>query len=305
MGIERILSSSEKDLVVKSVDYIEECIAKFQHSNIGNFVLGLSGANGRVRRARQFEIWGTLAARGNIDWKRVHIFLLDERFGFESEEDSNAFLVRDSLSSPTPQAARSGNEGKGEEGEREKEQEQKEGEGERKGMRGGLSLRPPQFHKGLQPAASEPRRWHGEGMPERAEGTPRNRMMVFDVPRGHGLGQLLGHEKRIAPDATPACARAALAVLKNSFLVWENFCADASPSPATKSMMSLRGCRDGKVMCGGTTVGPGIQEEGICGPGAAWCASGRWVVAQQVSLLESPGDRNLHFRGEAEDLCPA
>ncbi|CAE8687273.1 unnamed protein product, partial [Polarella glacialis] len=69
----------------------------FQHSSIGNFVLGLSGANGRVRRARQFEIWGTLAARGNIDWKRVHIFLLDERFGFESEEDSNAFLVRDSL----------------------------------------------------------------------------------------------------------------------------------------------------------------------------------------------------------------
>eukprot|EP00933_Yihiella_yeosuensis_P038320 TRINITY_DN32263_c0_g1_i1.p1 TRINITY_DN32263_c0_g1~~TRINITY_DN32263_c0_g1_i1.p1 ORF type:complete len:798 (+),score=138.87 TRINITY_DN32263_c0_g1_i1:63-2456(+) len=98
MGIERLLASSERDVVIKCVDYIEECIAKFQHYNAtGSFVLGLHGANGRVRRARQAEIWAKLAARTNIDWSRVHIFLVDERYGFSSDEDSNAFLIRDTI----------------------------------------------------------------------------------------------------------------------------------------------------------------------------------------------------------------
>eukprot|EP00931_Biecheleriopsis_adriatica_P047839 TRINITY_DN27608_c0_g1_i1.p1 TRINITY_DN27608_c0_g1~~TRINITY_DN27608_c0_g1_i1.p1 ORF type:complete len:817 (-),score=165.81 TRINITY_DN27608_c0_g1_i1:57-2441(-) len=97
MVIERIIASSERDFVAKSVDYIEECIAKFQSRCAGNFVLGLSASNGRVRRARQADVWSTLAGRLSIDWSRVHVFLVDERYGFNSEEDSNAFLIRDTL----------------------------------------------------------------------------------------------------------------------------------------------------------------------------------------------------------------
>jgi len=98
MGIERILASTERDFVDKSADYIEECILRFQRgSSVGSFVLGLSGANGRVRRARLEEVLGDLAGRCNIDWGRVRVFLVDERYGTRSEEDSNAHLVRDSL----------------------------------------------------------------------------------------------------------------------------------------------------------------------------------------------------------------
>jgi len=97
MGIERILADSERDFVEKSTDYIEECILKFQHTSPDTFVLGLSALNGRVRRARAFDILATLASRTNIEWRRVRVFLVDERYGFQSDEDSNAHLVRDSL----------------------------------------------------------------------------------------------------------------------------------------------------------------------------------------------------------------
>lgn len=98
MGIERIQASTERDFVDKAVDYIQESIMKFQVSHsVGCFVLGLHGSNGRVRRARQAEILSHLACRGSIDWQRLKIFLVDERYGFQAEEDSNAHLVRDSL----------------------------------------------------------------------------------------------------------------------------------------------------------------------------------------------------------------
>ncbi|CAE6914300.1 gsdA [Symbiodinium natans] len=98
MGIERILASSERDFVAKSVDYIEECIAKHQSQGRStNFVLGLSASNGRVRRARQADVWSTLAGRTSIDWSRVCVFLVDERYGWHCEEESNSFLIRDTL----------------------------------------------------------------------------------------------------------------------------------------------------------------------------------------------------------------
>mmetsp|Transcript_30816 Transcript_30816/g.89058 ORF Transcript_30816/g.89058 Transcript_30816/m.89058 type:complete len:795 (-) Transcript_30816:112-2496(-) len=97
MGIERISANSEQDFTVKSVDYIEECIVRFQHNSLGSFVLGLSGTNGSVRRTRLADVLQSLASRRNIDWQRVFVFLVDERYGFEREEDCNAFLVRDSL----------------------------------------------------------------------------------------------------------------------------------------------------------------------------------------------------------------
>jgi len=100
MGLERILATSEADFIVKSVDYIEECIMRLQHNSLGSFVLGLSGTNGSVRRTRLSDVLKCLAHRRSIDWQRVFVFLVDERYGFEHEEDSNAFLVRDSLVKP-------------------------------------------------------------------------------------------------------------------------------------------------------------------------------------------------------------
>mmetsp|Transcript_119909 Transcript_119909/g.344533 ORF Transcript_119909/g.344533 Transcript_119909/m.344533 type:complete len:794 (-) Transcript_119909:91-2472(-) len=100
MGIERILAPSERDFILKSVDYIEECMLKYQHNNVGSFVLGLSGMNGRVRRTRLADILTCLASRRNIDWQRVHVFLVDERYGIQQEEDSNACLVNDALVRP-------------------------------------------------------------------------------------------------------------------------------------------------------------------------------------------------------------
>mmetsp|Transcript_63304 Transcript_63304/g.185049 ORF Transcript_63304/g.185049 Transcript_63304/m.185049 type:complete len:795 (-) Transcript_63304:69-2453(-) len=98
MGIERIQASTERDFVDKAADFIQECIMKFQltHS-VGCFVLGLHGSNGRVRRARETDIWSHVACRTSIDWQRLKIFLVDERYGFQVPEDSNAHLVRDSF----------------------------------------------------------------------------------------------------------------------------------------------------------------------------------------------------------------
>jgi len=92
------LASSEYDFTLQSVDYIEECIVKFQHNNLGNFVMGLSGTNGRVRRARLQDMLIGMAGRKNIDWKRMRLFLIDERYcSTNGEDDSNALLVRDAL----------------------------------------------------------------------------------------------------------------------------------------------------------------------------------------------------------------
>lgn len=100
MGLERLLASSQRDYVIKVADFIEECIAKFQHGNAGvrrSFVLGISCFNGRGRRARLHEILANLGARDNVEWERVYIFLVDERYGYQAEEDSNSNLVRGSL----------------------------------------------------------------------------------------------------------------------------------------------------------------------------------------------------------------
>lgn len=97
MGIERILAQTETDFTNKSVDHIEECIAKWQHNNIGNFVFGVSGTNGRVRRSRLHDMLVGMATRRNIDWSRMIFFLVDERYGGTNEEDSNAELFRTAL----------------------------------------------------------------------------------------------------------------------------------------------------------------------------------------------------------------
>ena len=57
-------------------------------------MIGVSGPNGRVRRERALETFTELATRESIDWERVRVFLVDERYGeLPTEEDSNAHLM--------------------------------------------------------------------------------------------------------------------------------------------------------------------------------------------------------------------
>ena len=61
MNIERIVSSSERGFVERSVDYIESCMNTHHAQTTptaGCFVLGVSGPNGRVRRERALVVEG-------------------------------------------------------------------------------------------------------------------------------------------------------------------------------------------------------------------------------------------------------
>ena len=96
MNFERIVATNERGLVEQSCDFIEQHVRAF-HARAPTgacFVMGLAGPNGRVRRERALDTYTELASRGGIDWGRVRIFLVDERYGFDAEEESNAYLVR-------------------------------------------------------------------------------------------------------------------------------------------------------------------------------------------------------------------
>ena len=67
--------------------------------------MGLSGPNGRVRRERALDTFTELAARESIDWDRVRVFLVDERYGeLPTEDDSNAHLMRRAFGKRLPEA---------------------------------------------------------------------------------------------------------------------------------------------------------------------------------------------------------
>eukprot|EP00928_Gymnodinium_smaydae_P031521 TRINITY_DN23109_c0_g1_i2.p1 TRINITY_DN23109_c0_g1~~TRINITY_DN23109_c0_g1_i2.p1 ORF type:complete len:800 (+),score=172.51 TRINITY_DN23109_c0_g1_i2:139-2538(+) len=97
MSVERIYAASEEAFTRQSVDYVEHEILSFQRRSPGNFILGLSGTNGQVRRARAADMFSELAGRDQIDWSRMRIFLVDERFGVKDEAESNSNLVSSSL----------------------------------------------------------------------------------------------------------------------------------------------------------------------------------------------------------------
>jgi|EP00927_Polykrikos_kofoidii_P072812 glucose-6-phosphate 1-dehydrogenase len=96
MVFEKVLVSSEDLLVGRSADYIEHAVVTFQQRSPGNFLLGLSGTNGHIRRARASEVFTKLARSEIIDWSRMRVFLVDERFGVE-DALLNEHLVRNSL----------------------------------------------------------------------------------------------------------------------------------------------------------------------------------------------------------------
>jgi len=87
---------TERGFVEKYVNFIQGSIVSHQKKFPGHFVLGLSGGDGRTQRERIGEVFKTLAESDAIDWGRVAIFLLEERFGVP-ECDTNAHLVRSAL----------------------------------------------------------------------------------------------------------------------------------------------------------------------------------------------------------------
>eukprot|EP00929_Paragymnodinium_shiwhaense_P033612 TRINITY_DN18427_c0_g1_i1.p1 TRINITY_DN18427_c0_g1~~TRINITY_DN18427_c0_g1_i1.p1 ORF type:complete len:836 (-),score=177.72 TRINITY_DN18427_c0_g1_i1:185-2692(-) len=100
MSYERIVADSEVAYTDRSVQYIEHCIVSFQKQCHDNFILGISGSNGKVRRSRVIDVYSHLASIESINWSRVRIFLCDERFGVEgadAEDEINANLLRNSL----------------------------------------------------------------------------------------------------------------------------------------------------------------------------------------------------------------
>ena len=66
LNFERIVAGSERDLVEKSVDYMAALICAFQERDDGCFVMGISGPNGRVRRARALDTFTALAACDSV-----------------------------------------------------------------------------------------------------------------------------------------------------------------------------------------------------------------------------------------------
>jgi len=99
MDGERIIAYTEKDLQEKAAQHICARIIKHQKSSSSRFLLGLSPTNGQARRNRAKEVYSAVAEwnQQEIDWGRVLIILLDERYGYEHDDDCNASLVRGSL----------------------------------------------------------------------------------------------------------------------------------------------------------------------------------------------------------------
>lgn len=99
MDGERIIAYTEKDLQEKAAQHICARIIKHQKSSSSKFLLGLSPTNGQARRNRAKEVYSAIAEwnEQEIDWGRVLIILLDERYGYESDDDCNANLVQSSL----------------------------------------------------------------------------------------------------------------------------------------------------------------------------------------------------------------
>lgn len=97
LAVERLIATSEQAFTWNSVAHIEDSIVSFQRQRPGCFVLGISGTNGKVRRSRAHDVFEVLGTHDSIDWSRVCVFLVDERWGAESDDDINAHLVRNSL----------------------------------------------------------------------------------------------------------------------------------------------------------------------------------------------------------------
>mmetsp|Transcript_111926 Transcript_111926/g.316304 ORF Transcript_111926/g.316304 Transcript_111926/m.316304 type:complete len:836 (+) Transcript_111926:77-2584(+) len=98
MGLERLEAWTERGFIEKFVHYIEDCYdSALRRGNSGSFVLGLSCADGQKRRERIAEVFSTLGESDRIDWKRICVFLVEERFGLAAQDQTNAHLVRSTL----------------------------------------------------------------------------------------------------------------------------------------------------------------------------------------------------------------
>ena len=91
----RIETPDEQTFVSRAVETLERCIATAIDER-GRCILGLSG--GKTPR----PIYSGVAASRNIDWDKVDVFLVDERFVPPDHEESNFRMIQETLLSRLP-----------------------------------------------------------------------------------------------------------------------------------------------------------------------------------------------------------
>lgn len=94
-----IETGSDQDFVTQAVTWMEQKIVN-AIADTGRAIIGLSG--GSTPR----PVYGALGEAKSIEWDRVWIFLVDDRYCREDSPHSNQFLLRSSLlrSAPVPES---------------------------------------------------------------------------------------------------------------------------------------------------------------------------------------------------------
>lgn len=90
MTFDSIKSETEEDFVKNSVALLAGKITDAISAK-GECIIGLSGGSTPV------PVYEELGKRTDIDWSKVFVFLIDDRFIEPTHDDSNQKLVRDSL----------------------------------------------------------------------------------------------------------------------------------------------------------------------------------------------------------------
>lgn len=92
-------TGSDQEFVAKGMALMQEAIVS-AIAERGRAIVGLSG--GSTPKA----IYGALGEAKNIDWSKVWVFLIDDRFVREDSPHSNQFLIRSTLlrNAPVPES---------------------------------------------------------------------------------------------------------------------------------------------------------------------------------------------------------
>lgn len=99
MATQIVTTGSDQDFVTQAVAWMEQKIVG-AIADKGHAIIGLSG--GSTPR----PVYGALGEAKSIEWDRVWMFLVDDRYCREDSPHSNQFLLRSSLlrSAPVPES---------------------------------------------------------------------------------------------------------------------------------------------------------------------------------------------------------
>ena len=89
MNFDHVTAASDEDFVVQGVTVLKERIVQ-SIEEFGSAIVGLSG--GSTPKAIY-----TALGKEDIDWSKVYLFLVDDRYIDKDDADSNQKLIRDTL----------------------------------------------------------------------------------------------------------------------------------------------------------------------------------------------------------------